>query len=178
MTNPFVGEIQLFGFPFAPVGWATCSGQIVPLRQNPALYSLLGTNYGGDGVNTFALPNLNGFSAMDQGTGPGLTPRRVGDLVGTTGVTLQNDQMPMHTHAAQIYMARGTAARVNTPQTNCAPSNCTMAQGFTNDATPPDTTFHPMTLSPAGGGQIHPNQQPYLVLNYSIAMQGVFPSFG
>lgn len=178
MTNPFVGEIQLFGFGFAPAGWATCSGQIVPLRQNPTLYSLLGTLYGGDGVNTFALPNFGGNAAMSQGQGPGLTPRPIGSMLGAPNVTLLNDEMPRHTHAADIYMARGGAARVNVPQRGCAPSNCTSAQGFTADSTPPDTSFHPLTLSPAGGGQFHNNQQPYLVLNYSIALQGVFPSFG
>lgn len=177
MTEPFLGEIQLLGFPFAPTNWANCYGQLIPVRQNTALFSLLGANYGGDGVNTFALPNFGGNAANNQGTGPGLTPRRIGDAFGETGVTVLIPEMPTHTHTAQVYMARGTAGRVNVPPTGCAPSNCTAAQGFTNDAVAPDTMFNPLMLSTAGRTQPHPNQQPFLAVNYSIALQGVFPSF-
>ena len=177
MTEPYIGEIQLFGFPYAPYQWATCAGQLVPIRQNTALFSLLGISYGGDGVNTFALPDFRGNAANNKGQGPGLTPRVIGETLGTPTVTVLSPEMPMHTHTAQIYMARGTTARVNTPANGAAPSNCTMAHGFTNDTVPPDTMFNPMMLYPTGGTQPHPNQQPYLAVNYSIALQGVFPSF-
>ncbi|ATQ44121.1 phage tail protein [Caulobacter mirabilis] len=177
MTEPFIGEIQLFGFPFAPAKWATCSGQLIPIQQNTALFSLLGTQYGGNGTTNFALPNFGQYSPDNQGQGPGLTPRTVGEMVGTPTVTLLQNEMPAHTHTAQIYMARGVTARVGTPQANSAPSNPTAAQGFVTTGAP-DTVLSPMTLAMSGGGLPHENSQPYLTVNFSIALQGVFPSFG
>lgn len=177
MTEPFLGEIQLFGFPYAPYQWATCSGQIIPIQQNTALFSLIGTQYGGDGRTTFALPNFGGNAGDNQGQGPGLTRRVVGEMIGESNVTLMITELPPHTHAAQIYMTRGTTARVGTPATGAAPSNPTASQGFVTDGAP-NTTFNPLAIGPAGGTQPHPNQQPYLTLNYSMALAGVFPSFG
>lgn len=176
MTEPYVGEIQLFGFNFAPYQWATCSGQLIGVRQNTTLYSLLGTQYGGDGVNTFALPNFGGSAANSRGTGPGLSPRVMGEMIGTPNVMLVSPEMPAHTHAAQIYMTRGTAGRVTTPVAGAAPSNPIAAQGFTNDGQV-TTAFSPVMLAPTGNNEAHPNQQPFLTVNYSIALYGVFPSF-
>lgn len=178
MTEPYVGEIQLFGFPFAPAHWATCNGQIMAIQQNTTLFALIGTLYGGDGRVTFALPNFGGMAGDNQGQGPGLTQRFVGEMVGEPNVNLLVNEMPMHTHAAQVYLARGVTARVDTPVTGCAPTNCTASHGFTTDGAAPNALFNPMMLAPAGGGQSHPNQQPFLAVNYSIALQGVFPSFG
>lgn len=177
MTEPYIGEIQLFGFPYAPYQWATCSGQLIPIQQNTALFSLLGTQYGGDGKTTFALPNFGGNAGDNQGQGPGLTRRVVGEMIGESSVTLLINELPQHTHVAQIYMARSTTARVGTPVTGAAPSNVAGAQAFVTDGAP-DTVLNPMAIGPAGNTQPHPNQQPYLALNYSIALQGVFPSFG
>lgn len=175
MTEPYLGEIQLFGFDFAPLNWALCSGQIMPIQQNTTLYSLLGAQYGGNGQTNFALPNFGGNAANSQGEGPGLTPRVVGEIVGQPRVMLLPDEMPRHTHTAQIYMARGTPGRVNTPAPGVAPSNPTTAQGFVTDGQP-DTPFAPLTLYPTGGNLPHNNQQPFLTVNYCIALRGVFPN--
>ena len=177
MTEPYVGEIQLFGFPYAPAHWATCNGQIIAIQQNTTLFALIGALYGGNGSTNFALPNFAGLAGDNQGQGPGLTPRVVGETVGEPNVSLMSTEMPMHTHAAQIYMTRGSTARVAVPAPQCAPSNCTASHGFINDGTAPNTMFSPMMLQPAGGSQPHMNQQPYLAVNYSIALQGVFPAF-
>jgi len=177
--DPFIGEIRLFGFNFAPYGWAQCNGQILAISQNTALFSLLGTNFGGNGTSNFGLPNLQGMVPIDAGDGPGLTPFVVGETGGTTTCTLLTSQMPLHTHAIT---ALPVNAAVTTPVTGSH-----LSQGhqgsrgasfairtYTTNA--PGTTLNPSTVGPAGGSQPHNNIQPSLVMNWCIAMVGVFPA--
>jgi microcystin-dependent protein len=177
--DPFVGEIRLFGFNFAPIGWAQCNGQILSISQNAALFSLLGTNFGGNGSSNFGLPNLQGMVPIDQGTGPGLTPFSVGETGGTTVVTLNINEMPMHTHAITALPINGTA---ETPV-----ANSRLSQGHggsrgtsypvrTYTTSAPGTTLNPAAVGPAGGSQPHENMQPSLVMNWCISMQGIFPA--
>lgn len=173
MADPFVAEIRIFPFNFAPRGWAFCQGQILPISQNTALFSLLGTTYGGDGKSTFALPNMQDSSPMQQGQGPGLSLRDLGESGGTDNVTLLPSEMPGHTHAINVASGRNTA-------NNFAPSALTVlapsvnAQIYSTDATGL-TPMHPLTFMPAGGDLPHNNLQPYLTLNFCIALQGVYP---
>lgn len=168
MTDQFLGEIRMFGGNFAPQGWAFCNGQIIPITQNTALFSLLGTQFGGDGRSTFALPNLQGLSPVDQGNGPGLTPRSIGDTGGAEAVTLTQQQMPSHSHV---------------PQANTTPGDTTSPDGadwaVTRGrlyGTATDVTMSPNAFSGAGGSQPHNNLAPYLVVNFIIALTGIFPS--
>lgn len=176
MTEPFIGEIQLYAFDFAPYRWATCNGQIVPLQQNTALFSLLGTLYGGNGTSNFALPNFGGNAGNSQGQGPGLSPYTAGETLGSPQVTLLSTEMPAHTHTAQIYMARGSTARIRQPVAGAAVTTPAGSQAFVIDGQV-NTLMSPMCLSTAGSTLPHDNMQPYLTLNYSIALQGNFPSF-
>ncbi len=178
MTTPFIGEIQLFGFSFPPRGWAYCRGSLLSIAQNTALFSLLGTTYGGNGQTTFALPNLSGRAAGGLGQGPGLSPRTLGEAYGASTVTLTSSQMPAHTHAVSVYAQANTSRRAGTPATNSALSSPSASTSTPFRAgTAPDTTFAPGMLSmAAGSGFPHENQQPYLALNFSIALQGIFPS--
>ncbi|WP_426702273.1 phage tail protein [Rhodanobacter sp. Col0626] len=176
MTTPFLGEIQVFGFNFAPVGWAFCNGATLPIQQYSALFSLLGTSYGGDGVRTFQLPNLTGRAPCSQGTGPGLTLRTIGETFGANTVALDQSSMPAHTHALTIFSQPDTTKRTASPSSGYGilpPQNSTPFIG----AVAPNATLAPNTIGPAGGGLPHENRQPYLALNYCIALQGAFPSF-
>jgi microcystin-dependent protein len=170
MADPFLGEIRMFAGNFAPQGWAFCSGQSLSIAEFAALFSLLGTTYGGDGVTTFALPNLNGRFALHQGQGAGLTPRTIGQSVGEQDVTLQINQLPAHSHTAAC-SSRGTTANpkgnfwATDPSGNIAPYSTATPNG----------QMAPITASP-GGGQPHNNQQPYVGISYIIALSGVFPS--
>ena len=177
MADPFVAEIRIFPFNFAPKGWAFCDGQLMPISQNTALFSLLGTTYGGDGKSTFALPDMQGNAPMQHGQGQGLSLRDLGQLGGSETVTLLVSEMPAHTHAAQA-----TTAIANTNQ----PASAMLATGrysfqgqsgsvpiYFNGA--PDVLMAPQALSVAGGSLPHNNMQPYLTLNFCIALQGVFP---
>lgn len=171
MADPFVAEIRLFAGNFPPIGWATCDGQVLPISQNMALFSLLGTQYGGDGKNTFALPNLRQRAPLGVGRGQGLSERFQGDTGGQATVALTAAQLPSHGHALQ---ASGT------PATTTSPNGNTLAMVVS--PTPPyigPAPVHPMgaaVLSGAnGGGQPHDNVQPYLELNFIIALQGIFP---
>ena len=171
MTDQFVAEIRIFGFNFPPTGWAFCNGQLMPISQNTALYSLLGTFYGGDGKSTFALPNLQGAAPIDQGQGPGLSNRTVGEQGGVSFLTLLESEMPVHTHQAR---ASNEPADVSTagPTTALARSN------GNNVWRVPDgnlQTLAPQAIAPTGGDLPHNNLMPYLVLNICIALQGVFP---
>jgi microcystin-dependent protein len=171
MADPFVGEIRTFGFNFPPTGWAQCNGQLLPISQNTALFSLLGTMYGGDGRTTFALPNLQGGSPMDQGQGPGLSERYIGETGGAGYLTLLQSEMPAHTHVVS-----GSAR----PATENDPNNFywgSVANTYSPTANPPQQ-MAPQTLGPAGGSQPHNNMQPYLVLNFCIALQGIYPPRG
>src|SRR4051794_9759097 len=167
--DPFVAEIRIFPFNFAPKGWAFCDGQILPLSQNTALFSLLGTTYGGDGKSTFALPNLQGSAPMHPGQGPGLSLHDLGETGGSETVTLLQSEIPAHSHGTSASLADGT---------NQAPAGEKLATGIGigQYAAPGATTqLSPNALSPAGGDQPHNNMQPYLTLNFNIALQGVFP---
>lgn len=175
MTQPFVGEIQVFGFNFAPRGWAQCNGALLSIPQNTALFALLGTTYGGNGTTTFALPNLIGRAACNQGQGPGLTRRTMGETFGQTAVSLTAQQMPSHQHGLTVYAQNDQTRRSHEPATGSALSNPGTGSTFVNSA--PTTSFAPTLIGPAGGGQSHENQQPFLAINICIALQGIFPSF-
>lgn len=173
MATPFIAEIVMFGGNFAPRGWAFCQGQLLSIAQNTALFSLLGTTYGGNGQTTFALPDLRGRVPMQQGSGPGLTPRVLGEQGGTETVTLLITQMPAHNHTAVI----STKAN-NGPLSDNVPTNNYWAEGSYNSAT--NTSMNPAavqaTIGISGGSQPHNNMQPFLALNFIIATQGIFPS--
>jgi microcystin-dependent protein len=171
MSNPFVAEIRIFGFQFAPVGWAQCNGQLLPISQNTALFSLLGTMYGGDGKSTFALPNLEGSVPLFWGQGPGLSLYDEGQTGGSETVTLLQSEMPVHTHFVQAFPNPGN---VNTPDPTLSLAR---SKGGSAYKVPPGTSviMEPNTISVAGSSFPHNNMQPYLVLNFCIAMQGVFP---
>lgn len=165
----YIGEIFLVPYNFAPRGSAFCNGQILSIAQNTALFSLLGTTYGGNGQTTFALPDLRGRCALSSGQGPGLSNYDLGQQSGVENVTLTSNQMPIHTHAVG---AVDDDANKITP-TNNLPSNIA-AQGYSNAAA--NTTMKNTMLGQAGGSQPFDNRQPLLVLNYVIALQGIFPS--
>ena len=168
MSDPFVAEIRMFGFNFAPTGWAQCNGQLLPLSQNTALFSLLGTFYGGDGKSTFALPNLQGSSPIHQGQGSGLSEYFLGQQGGSQFVTLLQSEMPIHTHGFEA-----SEETVNEAQA----ANFFYGAGETRYAAPAAVTqMAPQAISVAGGSLPHNNMMPYLVVNFCIAMQGVFPA--
>jgi microcystin-dependent protein len=170
VADPFVAEIRIFGFNFAPRGWAFCSGQLLPISQNTALFSLLGTTYGGDGKSTFALPDMQGNVPMHPGQGQGLSLRDLGEMSGVEAVTLITSEMPAHTHALRASLDDAELA---------APSPArVLAKASGNIYNPSNAglvSMAPEALAPAGGGLPHNNLQPYLTLNFCIAMQGVFP---
>ena len=167
---PFVGEIRIFACNFPPTGWAFCNGQILPISQNTALFSLLGTTYGGDGRSTFALPNLQGRVPIAAGDGPGLTPRLAGEQVGTETHTLIGPEMAVHTHPLAASAANGNS---DTVQGNVLARSPAAIPQFHALA---DTQLHSSVVGTAGGSQPHNNMQPYLALNFCIALQGQFPS--
>jgi len=171
--DPFVAEIRIFPFNFAPKGWAFCDGQILPISQNTALFSLLGTTYGGDGKSTFALPNMQGNAPMHPGQGPGLSLHDLGETGGSDTVTLIESEIPNHTHSIMC------------DSTDDGDKNSPAGASFAKipaDAPPAYAPFstgvdamNPNAIAPAGGSQPHNNLSPYLTLNFCIALQGVFP---
>ena len=173
MSSPFVAEIRIFGFNFAPRGWATCDGQLLPLAQNTALFSLLGTTYGGDGRTTFGLPNLQGSAPLHQGQGPGLSLYDLGQIGGEQNVTLLQTEVPAHQHSVS---GTSTAAGL------ASPANNLWAQAAGRSPPPLYQTGAPTSnMAPtnaAGGNQPHNNMQPYQCLLFCIALQGVFPPRG
>lgn len=171
--DPFVAEIRIFPFNFAPKGWAWCNGQILPLSQNTALFSLLGTTYGGDGKSTFALPNLQGSCPMHPGQGPGLSLHDLGEIGGSETVTLLESEIPSHSHALRASLDPGDLA-IPAPTRSLASS----AQGVIYNTSAPTTPMAPESLTPAGGDQPHNNLMPYLTFYFNIALQGVFPPRG
>jgi microcystin-dependent protein len=173
MANPFVAEIRIFPFNFAPKGWAFCDGQILPISQNTALFSLLGTTYGGDGKSNFALPNLQGSAPMQQGQGPGLSLRDLGETGGEQTVTLLQTEMPAHSHGAQ----GTTGSNQVSPANNAWASGQKLGGGNLYVPTNPPTNVQmsPAAMSLTGGNLPHNNMPPYLGLNFCIALQGVFP---
>ncbi|WP_020680922.1 phage tail protein [Marinobacterium rhizophilum] len=184
--EPFIGEIRLVGFNFAPRGWAFCEGQLLPISQYSALFSLLGTQYGGDGRTTFALPDLRGRSAVGMGNGPGLSAIRIGETGGAESVTLNQTQMPSHSHGAAASIA--IPANSSSTDTNPAPASNTVLGPASNSGRAgnlyttqaADTTLepfnNPVTVNPAGGNLPVQTRNPFLGMNYVIALEGLFPS--
>ena len=172
--NNFLGEIQIFGFNYPPYNWAFCDGSLLVLRQYSALFSLLGTVYGGDGKNTFALPNLQGQAACATGMGPGLSDYPLGETFGSETVTVLQNELPGHTHTANIFLQNDVAQRFAAPVPGCAPVAPTGASPFTKSQAS-NGTFASSFIGPNTGGQPHANQQPYLAVNFCIALQGDFP---
>lgn len=178
MAQPFVGEIRLFAGNYAPVGWAFCAGQTVSISQYQQLFTLLGTLYGGDGIQTFNLPDLRGRLPVGQGDGPGLTDRTIGQAFGSPNVTLLPSQMPAHAHTIQ---ATNTTASTITPGPDLLPGTIPSPNVFYDAGTanpPGKNAFAPAAIGQTGGAQPHSNQMPTAALNYIIAMEGIFPSQG
>jgi microcystin-dependent protein len=174
MADPFVAEIRIFPFNFAPRGWAWCDGQLLPLSQNTALFSLLGTTYGGNGRTNFALPNLQGRAPMHPGQGPGLSLHDLGETGGSETVTLLESEIPSHSHALSASSAaadeegqKSPAGAVPGTQQNSNPMYGSLASNLVQ--------MSPQSLQPAGGDQPHNNMMPYLTCYFCIALQGVFP---
>jgi microcystin-dependent protein len=176
--DPFVAEIRIFPFNFAPTGWAFCDGQLLPISQNPALFSLLGTTYGGDGKSNFALPNLQGCVPMHYNQGPGLSLHDIGESSGSETVTLLTTQMPSHSHFLNATSSAGTAADptgllyANGNWSNQVGSGAVQYYGVAA----PNVTLATDVLASTGGNTAHNNLMPYLTLNFCIALQGVYPS--
>ena len=173
MADPFVAEIRIFPFNFAPKGWAWCDGQLLPLSQNTALFSLLGTTYGGNGKSNFALPDLQGRAPMHPGQGPGLSLHDLGETGGSETVSLLESEIPAHTHGLFGSNQLGDAASPN--QGYLARTTFNLYQQTTNSSL---VSMAPESLAPAGGDQPHNNLQPYLTFYFNIALQGVFPPRG
>jgi microcystin-dependent protein len=171
MADPFVAEIRIFPFNFPPKGWAFCNRQLLPLSQNTALFSLLGTIYGGNGRSNFALPDLQGNAPMHPGQGPGLSLRDLGETGGSETVTLLESEIPFHTHPLQ---AETTPANSKSPAGNVL-ARAAGGNVYLAPAGAPIVQLSPNALAPTGGNQPHNNMQPYLTLNFCIALQGVFP---
>jgi microcystin-dependent protein len=173
MSNPFLAEIRIFCGNFAPKGWALCNGQLMPISQNTALFSLLGTTYGGDGKSNFALPNLQGCAPMQAGQGPGLSLRDLGETGGEQSVTLLQTEVPAHAHGIQASPSGGQVS----------PANNTWGGGlkgfppaYSPSAPASNVQMSPFALSIAGGNLPHNNMPPFLGLTFIIALQGVFPA--
>lgn len=167
--DPFVAEIRIFPFNFPPKGWAFCNGQLLPLSQNTALFSLLGTTYGGDGRSNFALPDLQGRTPMHPGQGPGLSLHDLGESSGTETVTLIDSEIPAHNHNLMV-------TSLNSQSTN--PSNTSLGRGnpvkvYLNSN--PTTNMGLNAIAPTGGNLPHNNMMPYMTMNFCIALQGIFP---
>ena len=171
MATPFVGQIMMVGFNFAPRGWVFCSGQLLPISQFDVLFALIGTTYGGDGQNTFAAPDLRGRIPIHQGQGAGLSNYVIGQLSGVENVTLATSQTPLHTHTLNATAAAATAIN---------PSNLLLANTSGPNLYLEDTPTAPLNAasigSSGGGSQPHENMQPYICVNFCIAVEGIFPS--
>ncbi len=174
MADPFVAEIRIFPFNFAPVGWAFCHGQLMPISQNTALFSLLGTTYGGDGKSTFALPDLQGNAPLHPGQGPGLSLYDLGQTGGSESVTLLQSEIPSHSHQMSVSSQLALENQVNV---GGAGQKFAMGDGINlyGNASSNLTPMAFAALSPAGGGLPHNNMMAYLTLSFCIALQGVFP---
>jgi microcystin-dependent protein len=169
MGSPYVGEIRVFAGNFAPVGWALCNGAVIPISENDALFNLIGTTYGGDGQTTFALPNLQSRLPMHMGTGPGLSPRTIGEAGGSELVTLITSQIPSHSHAPQAVSGSGNQS---TPQ-NGVWAGAADARYSTSA---PSLAMNSALIANTGGSQPHDNLMPFLTVNFIISLFGIFPS--
>jgi microcystin-dependent protein len=176
MSDQFLGEIRPFALNFAPTGWALCNGDLIPITQNTALFSLLGTQYGGDGIHNFALPNLQGSAPLGQGEGPGLNNRQIGEVGGVLAVALTVAQMPSHTHPVRAQTGVGTTR---------SPSGKVWAESVVShvpvtaySTNAPDLLMSTAVIAHAGSNRAHNNLQPYLTINFCIAMTGIFPARG
>jgi microcystin-dependent protein len=174
MADPFVAEIRIFPFNFAPKGWAWCDGQLMPLSQNTALFSLLGTTYGGNGKSNFALPDLQGRAPMYPGQGPGLSLHDLGETGGSETVTLLESETPAHSHALRASSDDGDLKAPASTRVLARSTNGFLYQNSTSGLQP----MSDQALAPAGGDQPHNNLQPYLTFYFCIALQGVFPPRG
>jgi microcystin-dependent protein len=180
MSQPYIGEIRCFGFPFAPVNWAFCNGQPLAIANFDTLYAVIGTTYGGDGVQTFNLPNLQGEVPMHWGNGPGGFNTQIGQVMGTTTVTLATAQTPAHTHTIttqEFPSGQPHNYRIGQPNPNAwlsqsAPGGVWYDKGSPNL----NAQFSQQALSPVGGSSPHENMQPYLAVNFCICLYGIFPS--
>lgn len=171
MSDPFVAEIRMFPFNFPPKGWAFCNGQLMPLSQNTALFSLLGTTYGGDGKTNFGLPDLQACAPMHPGAGPGLSERFLGESSGTAAVTLLSSEMPSH-----IHMLQASTSLADSPSpAGGANARVSGATPYLPPAGAPLVSMAASAIQPTGGNQPHNNMQPYLTLSFCIALQGVYP---
>ncbi len=176
MSEPFIAEIRIFAGNFAPRGWAFCNGQLLPVAQNTALFSLIGTTYGGDGRSTTALPNLEGRAPMHPGRGPGLTSRRLGERLGIETVTLTEAQMPSHNHTMMaVNPSQFTVANSRDPQGR-ALAGVVTGQAYQSNSTSNVVAMNTGSLANTGGSQSHNNMQPFLAINFIIALVGLYPS--
>jgi microcystin-dependent protein len=173
VSNPYVGEIRMFGGNFAPAGWAFCDGQLLPIAENDVLFQLLGTTYGGDGQATFGLPDLQSRVPLAQGTGDAGTTYAMGQNGGVETVTLNAQQLPVHNHLPQGSTDPATSS---SPQNRVLASISAAGTRSAYGTDPPYGALHPSSLTPDGGSQPHDNMQPYLVINFIISLFGVFPS--
>ena len=174
MGQPFIGEIRMFAGNFDPQGWEFCNGQLMPISENDALFILIGTQYGGDGQETFALPDLRGRAPMHTGTGPDGVSYQMGEAAGVESVTLTVNQIPVHNHSVIASTAASTLAPTNAlltvPTSSQQGANIYKAASAT-------VALHPSSVSPVGGSQPHENMQPYLCVNFIMSMFGIFPNF-
>ena len=172
MSNPFLAEIRISTGNFAPKGWALCDGQLMPISQNTALFSLLGTTYGGDGKSNFALPNLQGSAPMHPGQGPGLSLHDLGESSGSDTVTLLESEIPSHSHSLMTFVGQATS---QTPAPNVGLSRARGINAYSTVTNTGVVSMSDSVVAPAGGDQPHNNLMPYLTLNFCIALQGVYP---
>lgn len=176
MSDQYLGEIRMFGGNFAPTGWALCNGQLVSISQNAALFSILGTTFGGDGVQTFGLPDLRGRAPLHWGQGTGLSTYTLGEQTGTETVTLLQNQMPAHTHQVNASSSNGSSASAH----GAVPATAAPARGENTGpeiyGTATNTTMNAQMISVSGGSQPHSNLQPSLCVSFIIALQGIFPT--
>jgi microcystin-dependent protein len=172
VSEPFLGEIRMFGGTFAPRGWALCDGQLLSISSNSALFSLLGTTYGGDGLTTFALPDLRGRVPIHMGSGPGLTNRRIGEKAGVENVTISAAQLPTHTHT----MGASSQAGDSASPTGAVPAAVPLTARYSASPAAAGNEMNGAAVGSAGGNQPHANLQPFQCVNFIIALLGIYPS--
>ncbi|CAD0359959.1 phage tail protein [Xanthomonas hortorum] len=177
MTSPYVGEIQLFGFDFNPADWAYCNGATLPVQQNTMLFSLLGITYGGNGSSTFQLPNFSGRAGCEQGQGTNLTARQIGSTFGNATASLLTTQIPPHDHGITAYSQPDATKKSGMPANGSALSTMGSGSARPFGSPPTDATCAPTMITPTGNGLPHENQQPYLAVNFCIALVGEYPQF-